>query len=125
MYKQEPSDPMHGIDSNSLQKTFYLLLEQISIRDQKISWISAQRAAEVHALNAEAAERESVLRSTQDQLGNRELELHQILSSRTWKIALFLQRLRTFLVPLHSRREAILQRVVRVLFLPIRKIRKS
>ena len=125
MNKQTPTDPQHDTDPDSLRKTLYLLLEQISIRDQKISWISAQKVAEGRALKLEAAERESVLHSTEDKLRNRELQLHEIISSRTWKIALFLQRVRTLLIPLHSRREAVLQRVIRAVFLPLRKIRKG
>jgi hypothetical protein len=118
MYKQKPSDPQHDTDPDSLQRALYLLLEQISKRDQKISWISAQRAAEV-------AERDALLRSTQTLLGEREAQLNEILTSRTWKIAVSIQRVRTFLIPIHSRREVILQGVIRILLFPLKKIRKD
>jgi hypothetical protein len=40
-------------------------------------------------------------------------------------MAVFIQRVRTFLVPLHSRREAILQQMFRIVLSPFKKIRKS
>lgn len=118
MHKQKPSDPQHDTDPDALQRALYLLLEQISKRDQKITWIMAQKEAEV-------AERDALLRSTQRSmqalLTEREVQLHEILTSRTWKIASFLQRIRTFFIPLHSRREAILQRVIRIIFSFLKK----
>jgi hypothetical protein len=107
MRKQKPVDPQHDPDTS--QRALYLLLEQISRRDQKISWIKAQWDSEV-------AERDALLRSTQALLKEREAQLHEIRTSRTWKIAASLQRVRTFFVPLHSRREAILQKLFRNLF---------
>ena len=118
MHKQKPSDPQHDTDPDALQRALYLLLEQISKRDQKISWIMAQKETEV-------AERDALLRSRQALLTEREVQLHEILTSRTWKIASFLQRIRTFFIPLHSRREAILQRVIRIIFSCLKKVRKS
>lgn len=109
MHKQKPAGPQHATEPDTLQRALYLLLEQISRRDQKILWIQAQREAEV-------AERDALLRSTQALLSEREAQLHEIRTSRTWKIASYLQRVRTFLVPLRSRREAILQRFFRNLF---------
>lgn len=118
MHKQEPSDPQHDTERDALQRALYLLLEQISKRDQKIAWISTQRAAEV-------AERDALLRSTQALLRERETQLHQTLTSRTWKIASFLQRIRTSFIPLHSRREAILQRIIHIIFFSFKKDKKS
>ena len=117
MHKQKSASPQHDTDPDALQRALHLLLEQISKRDQKISWITAQKEAEV-------AERDALLRSTQALLREREAQLHEILTSRTWKMASSLQHIRTFLVPLHSRREAILQRVIRMIFFPIKRIRK-
>ena len=118
MPKREPSDPQHDTERDALQRALYLLLEQTSKRDQKIAWISAQRAAEV-------AERDALLRSTKALLMERETQLHQTLTSRTWKIASYLQRIRTSLVPLHSRREAILQRVIHTIFSSFINVRKN
>lgn len=117
MHKQKPAY-LHETDPGALQKALSLLLEQISKRDQKIAWITAQKEAEI-------TERDALLRSTQSLLREREAQLHEILTSRTWKMASSLQRIRIFLVPLHSRREAILQRLIRIVFSPFRKIRKS
>jgi hypothetical protein len=109
MHKQKSAGLQHDTDPDALQRALYVLLEQISKRDQKISWIKAQRDAEV-------AERDALIHSTQALLREREAQLHEILTSRTWKIASYLQRVRTFFVPLQSRREAILQRFFRNLF---------
>jgi hypothetical protein len=118
MHKQKPARPQHETDPDALQRALHLLLEQISKRDQKISWITTQKEAEV-------AERDALLRSTQALLKEREAQLHEILTSRTWKMASSLQRIRTFLVPLHSRREAILQRATHMIFSFFKKVRKS
>ena len=122
MYKQEPADPQLDTDPDALQRALYLLMEQISMRDQKISWITAQREAEI-------AERDALLRSTQRSmqalLDEREAELHKILTSRAWKFASSLQRIRTFFVPFHSRREAILLGVIHIILSSYKKVRKS
>ena len=121
MRKQNPAGPQPDTDPDALERALHLLLEQISKRDQKISWITAQKEVEV----AEKDALDAVLRSTQALLREREAQLHEILTSGTWKMAVFIQRFRTFLVPLHSRREAILQQMFRIVLSPFKKIRKS
>lgn len=119
------STSSHDTSIEPLQKTLEQVLIQVSKRDQKITWINAQRAAEAAQATVEKEALEAVLRSTQDQVRTREAQLEEILNSRTWKIAVFLQRLRTFLVPVQSRREAILQQVFRMLRSIPGKARKS
>ncbi|MGZ9233960.1 MAG: hypothetical protein ACXW4E_00410 [Anaerolineales bacterium] len=121
MHKQTPAGPQHDTDPDALQRALHLLLEQISKRDQKISWITAQKEVEV----AEKDALDALLRSTQALLREREAQLHEILTSRTWKMAVVIQRVRNLLVPLHSRREAILQQVFRIVLSPFKKLRKS
>jgi hypothetical protein len=94
------------IDSQSLQEALHQLLEQITRRDQKLSWIKAEKTAAAQAFSEreqtllnKIAEGDAVLHYTQIQLHDREAQLKEILSSRSWKIALFLQRIRTLLVP--------------------------
>lgn len=102
----KPNAQPENTDPQLLQEALHQLLEQIVRRDQKISWISAEKTAAARAFSEQEqallntiAEREAVLHYTQIQLHDREAQLNEILSSRTWKIALFLQRIRTLLVP--------------------------
>lgn len=115
----------HDTSMEPLQKALEQVLIQISKRDQKITWINAQRAAEAAQAAVEKEALEAVLRFTQEQVRTREAQLEEILNSRTWKIAVSLQRLRTFFVPVQSRREAILQQVSRMLQSILGKARKS
>jgi len=118
MRKQKLDGQQDYMNPNLLQEALQQLLEQISKRDQKISWIVAEN-------RAERAEKDALLLSTQTKLMEKELQLHEIVTSRTWKLALFIQRIRVFLVPPKSRREAILQRVVRIISFPLKRIKKS
>ena len=106
MYNQEPDQQQKYTDPLLLQKAIRQLLEQIAIRDQKISWIHSEKMAALRsfqekeqALLQKLAEQDAVLNYTQTQLTARESQLHEILNSRTWKIALFIQRIRVFFVP--------------------------
>jgi hypothetical protein len=132
MPKTISATPQGGTGIEPVHKALDQVLKQIAKRDQKITWVNAQRAAEAVQAAAEKEALEAVLRSTQDQLRftqeqlrTREAQLEEILNSRTWKIAVFLQRLRTFLIPLQSRREAILRQVFRIARSLLGKTRKS
>jgi hypothetical protein len=118
MSKQNLRQSQDDINPDLSQITLYQLLEQISNRDQKISWIHAERAATVRALK-------QTLLETQRRLTEREAQLHEILTSRTWKMALFLQRIRNFLVPLESRRARILQAGLDMITSPFKKIKRD
>jgi hypothetical protein len=93
-------------DPELLQRALHQLLEQISKRDQKISWLNAEKAAAARsflekqqALLNQISERDALLHYTRTQVTDRDAQLNEIFTSRTWKIALLLQRIRTFLVP--------------------------
>jgi len=103
MYIQKPDKQQNDADPELLQKALHQLLEQISKRDQKI------------------AEREALLLYTQRQLKEKESELHEILTSRAWKILLFFRRLRIFLISPGSRRTQMLRRGLDIIFSPFRK----
>lgn len=128
MSKQTPAKQQDYTDPPLLQEALHQLLEQISKRDQKISWINAEKAAAARsfsekeqALLQKIAEKEAILHYAQTQLRDREAQLNEILTSRTWKIALFIQRIRLFLVPPESRRARILRRGLKILFFPFKK----
>jgi hypothetical protein len=115
-------------DPRPLQETLQQLLEQIVRRNQKISWINAEKTAAARSFSEQEqdllnkiSEKEAILFYTQAQLTEREAQLNEILTSNTWKMALFLQRLRTFLVPPQSRRARLLQRGLEILLSPFRK----
>ncbi len=120
--QQENTDP------KLLQEALHQLLEQIVRRDQKISWINAEKTVAARSFSEKEqellnkiSEKEAILFYTQAQLTEREAQLNEILTSRTWKAALFIQRIRAFLVPPESRRARILQRGLDVLFFPFKK----
>ena len=128
MNKQISGKGQDYTDPPFVQEALHQLLEQVSRRDQKISWINAEKtAAERSFLEKEQillnklSEKEAILQYTQTQLRDREAQLNEILSSRTWKIALFIQRIRVFLVPPDSRRARILQRGLELLSSPFKK----
>jgi hypothetical protein len=136
MLKQEPDTPPDDTNSDLLQRALNQLLEQISNRDQKILWMKAERTAAVRSLEqamqqmaekmAETiAEKDVLLLHTQAQLTNTELQLHQILESSTWRMALFFQRIRNFLVPPQSRREQILRDGLSKSLFPFKRNRKN
>ena len=115
-----------------LQKALHHLLEQISKRDQKIAWINAEKNAagrafveEEQALLQQIAEKEAVLVYTQAQVTERESQLDKIVTSRSWKIALLIQRIHIFLAPPQSRRAQVLERVMRILFPPFKSIKRN
>jgi len=107
MHIQKPGTQQNDADPELLQKALHQLLEQISKRDQKI------------------AEREALLLYTQRQLKEKESELHEIITSRAWKILLFFQRLRIFLVSPGSRRKEMLRKGLDIIFSPLKKIGKN
>jgi hypothetical protein len=100
--------------SEAVQVAVNQLLEQIAKRDQRISWIKAERATTVRSLTLKLLE-------TERQLSEREAQLHEILTSRTWRMAFFLQRIRNFLVPRESRRAQILQGGLNMMISPFRR----
>ena len=117
MSKQTPAQQQDYSDPPLLQEALHQLLEQISRRDQKISWINAEKTAAARSfwekeqdLLQKIAEKDAILNYTQTQLRDREAQLNEILTSRSWKIALLIQRIRVFLVPPQSWRARILRR---------------
>lgn len=131
MHKQIFDEQRNYIDPDSLQKALLQLLEQISKRDQKMARLNAENAATVRtfsekeqSLLAKIAERDAILFYTQTQLKDRESQLDEILTSRTWKIALFLQRVRVFLLPPNSRRARVLRLGLNVLSFPFKMIKR-
>lgn len=132
MHKQQLDKQPDYTDAGLLQKALQQLLDQISKRDQKIASINAEHTATIRALAekeqamlTEIAERDAILFYTQAQLKDREAQLNEIVTSTTWKIALLFQRVRTFLVPLNSRRARILQKGLNVIFFPFKKTRSG
>jgi hypothetical protein len=106
MHEQKPDERPDHADPDLVQSALHQLLEQISKRDQKISWINGERMAAERAflekeqtLLNKISERDVLLHYTRTQLTDREAQLEEILNSRTWKIALLLQRIRVFLIP--------------------------
>ncbi len=104
MSKQRSAVQQDHADPDHLHKSIYKLLEQISKRDQKI----ASRDTLLRYTQARLVERET-------QLARTEAQLNEIVASKTWKTALILQRIRTFLVPINSRRSRILKRGLRTI----------
>ena len=107
MHIQKPGKEQNDADPELLQKALHQLLEQISKRDQKI------------------AERDALLLYTQRQLKEKESELHEIVTSRAWKILLFIRRLHTFLVSPGSRRTQMLRQALDIIFSPFKKIGRN
>jgi hypothetical protein len=106
MPKQESKKQKDPADPHSLEKALHQLLEQIAKRDQKISWLNSEKMAALRsfqekeqALLHTIADKDAILQYTQIQLTARESQLDEILTSRTWKLALFIQRIRVFFVP--------------------------
>jgi hypothetical protein len=106
MHKQEPDKDHEHPDPLFIQKTIHQLLEQISIRDQKVLWLNSEKRAALRSFQEREqgllrtiSEKDAVLQYTQNQLTARESQLNEILNSRSWKIALFVQRLRVFIAP--------------------------
>ena len=120
MHRQKP-DKQQDTDPDLLQKALHQLLEQISKRDQKI----AERDALLRYTRAQLMEREAQLTEREAELMERKAQLHEILTSRTWKIALLMQRIRTFLVPINSRRAQILERGLKIILSPLTKIKRN
>lgn len=103
MLEQRPDKQQNDDDPELMQKALRQLLEQISKRDQKI------------------AERDALLLYTQAQLKEKESQLQEIVTSRAWKIVLFIRRIRTFLVSPGSRRIQMLRRGLDIIFSPLKK----
>jgi hypothetical protein len=128
MRSQNLDDEQDYTDPDLLQKALQQLLEQISKRDQKIARIKAESAAALRAsaereasmLN-KIAEQDAILLYTQTQLKDRKLQLDEILASRTWKTALFLQKVHSFLIPTNSHRARILHSILAIISLPFKK----
>lgn len=71
----------------------------------------------VHSLTQTIADREQSLQELTSRIGEREQELAEIKNSEIWKLAKLLGRIRVLLVPLNSRRDRILRRLINV-FMP-------
>ena len=130
MHKQKLDKQQDYTDPDLLQKALHQLLEQISIRDQKITRLDAESTAAVRTFAEKEqsmltmiAERDAILLYTQTQLKDREAQVDEIFASNTWKIALLLQRIRNFLVPPKSRRAKFLQHSLAFFSYPLKKIK--
>ena len=132
MSKQQRDEQQDRVDPNLLQQALHQLLEQISKRDQKIARLNVESAAALRAsaekeramLNT-IAERDAILLYTKTQLKDRESQLDEILTSRNWKTALFLQQARVFLIPPNSRRAQVLRLGLDVILFPFKKIKRK
>jgi len=106
MHEQTSDELQTDGHPDELQRALHQLLEQISKRDQKLSWLNAEKAAAAQsflqkeqALLNQISERDALLGYTRTQVTDRDARLNEIFTSRTWKIALLLQRIRAFLIP--------------------------
>jgi hypothetical protein len=97
MPKPDPEKHQHATNPDLLQKALYQLLEQISKRDQKL------------------VEKEAQLLYVQAQLIEKEAQLHEIVTSKVWKIMLFVQKARRFLGSPQSRRAQMLRRGLEII----------
>lgn len=132
MREQKSDKQQDYADPELLQKAVHQLLEQISKRDQKIAWINAEKTAALRAfvekeqaLLDKIAERDAVLFYTQAQLTERESQINKIVTSRSWKIALLIQRIHIFLIPPQSRRAQVLERAMNIIFFPFKRTKKN
>lgn len=116
---QKSEKQQYDTDPATVQKAIHQLLEQISKRDQKILWGNSEKTAVLRALAEKEkalAEKDAVLRYTQGQLSD-------ILNSKAWKVAAWMQRMRLILVPPESRRARILGKALNIVSLPLKKSR--
>jgi hypothetical protein len=132
MPKQETDKEQDYTNPELLRNAVNQLLNQISNRDQKISRLKAERAATVRSLgqtiqtlSETIAEKDALLRYRQTQITDRDSQIQEILTSRTWKMALLLQRIRVFLLPPQSRRARIVQDGLKTIASPLKKINKD
>jgi uncharacterized protein (DUF3084 family) len=121
MHKQKPDKQQDDVTPDLLQKALHELLEQISKRDQKI----AERDALLRFTRAQLKEREAQFKEQEAEIMERKAQIHEIRASRTWKIALLMQRIRTFFVPINSRRAQILERGLKMILSPFTKIKRN
>jgi len=125
MHKLTPDDQADFQDPESMQNALHQLLEQISKRDQKIAWINAENTAVVRML----AEKERIIlaekQAVEIRLAEREALLNEIVTSRAWKIALLVRKVRVFLVPLHSRRARVLRQGLNFISFVFKKIKRK
>jgi Tol biopolymer transport system component len=132
MPKQKSDNNQDYTNPELLQKALHQLLDQTSNRDQKISWLNAERAATVRSLeqtiqtmSVTIAEKDALLLYRQTQITDRDSQLQEILTSRTWKMALLIQRIRVFLLPPQSRRARIVQDGLKTIISPLKKFNKD
>ena len=132
MHKQESDKQQDFTDPLLLQKAIHQLLEQIAVRDQKVLWLNSEQKAALRSfqekeqsLLQKLAEKDAVLQYTQVQLTDRISQIDEILTSRTWKMALFIQRIRVFLVPPQSRRARIIQGGLNVIVSSFKNIKRD
>jgi ATP-dependent helicase/DNAse subunit B len=127
---QKSEKQQYDTDPATVQNAIHQLLEQISKRDQKILWGNSEKTAVLQVLAEKEkamaenlaekeralAEKDAVLRYTQGQLND-------ILNSKAWKVAAWMQRMRLILVPPESRRARILGKALNMVSLPLKKSR--
>ena len=63
---------------------------------------------------AQLAERDSQLAERDAQLAERDAELYAIKNSRTWRVILFLGKIRLFFIPKNSWREKVMYSVIKL-----------
>jgi len=97
MPRPDPEKHQHYTNPDLLQKALYQLLEQISKREQKL------------------VEKDAQLLYMQAQLMEKEAQLNEIVTSKAWKIMLFIQKARLFLGSSQSRRVQMLRRGLEII----------
>ena len=107
MPKPEPEKHQDYANPDLLQKALYQLLEQISKRDQKL------------------VEKDAQLLYMQAQITEKEAQLNEIVTSKAWKIMLFIQKARSFLGSPPSRRAQMLRRGLEIISSSFKKIGRN
>jgi hypothetical protein len=107
MPKPDPEKYQHDTNPDLLQKAVYQLLEQISKRDQKL------------------IEKDAQLLYMQAQLMEKEAQHNEIVTSKAWKIMLFVQKARIFLGSPQSRRVQMLRRGLEIISSLFKKTGRS
>ncbi|HCR86481.1 MAG TPA: hypothetical protein DIV86_07370, partial [Alphaproteobacteria bacterium] len=112
---KKPNDPF----SESSQAVLSLL-EQISRRDERLTWFQVQneklsqqlsQEREKYALKQLEVEKNKTL--YQSLIEQKDQELLAIYASRGWRFILFIRRLREWLLPIGSTREKLIKLIVR------------
>ena len=107
MHKPESDKPQDYANPEVLQKSLYQLLEQISKRDQKL------------------ADKDTQLLYMQAQLTEKESQLHEIVTSKAWKIMSLIQKTYTFFTSPQNRRIQMLRRGLDIISSSFKKISRN